>query len=165
MQMLQRAAKGNTVQVHYTGRFKDGRIFDSSRVDQSQAGEALTPESGGVGEPMEFVVGSGSVIPGFDNAVMGMLIGDRKTVEIRPEDAYGELVQEFVKVVPRSQLNLEFDVQQGMILELRSEGGRAIPITVAEVSDSTVTLDANHPLAGKILVFDIELMSISPEGE
>jgi peptidylprolyl isomerase len=161
--MLQRATKGSTAQVHYTGRLKDGTIFDSSRASHAPVGETSTLELGGRGEPLEFVVGTGSVIPGFETAVIGMLVGDKKTVEIQPQDAYGEYIEDFVKVVPRSQLHVGFDVQEGMTLELHTEAGRVIPITVTEVTDTTVTLDANHPLAGQTLFFDIELVAILPD--
>ncbi|RMG45639.1 MAG: peptidylprolyl isomerase [Acidobacteria bacterium] len=146
--MLQRAEKGNTVWVHYTGRLKDGTIFDSSRTGQ---------------EPLQFVIGTGTVIPGFERAVIGMRVGEKKTVQIPPEQAYGEYVEEFVKIVPRSQLNVDFDLQEGMSLELHTESGRVIPITVTEVTDTTVTLDANHPLAGQTLFFEIELVAISQD--
>lgn len=146
--MLQRAEKGNTVWVHYTGRLKDGTIFDSSRTGQ---------------EPLQFVIGTGTVIPGFERAVIGMRVGEKKTVQIPPEQAYGEYVEEFVKIVPRSQLNVDFDLREGMSLELHTESGRVIPITVTEVTDTTVTLDANHPLAGQTLFFEIELVAISQD--
>lgn len=160
--MIQRAVKGSTVRVHYTGRLKDGTIFDSSRPRPSTSvSGATTSESDKQYEPLEFVVGAGNVIPGFDNAVNGMYVGEKKTVEIPPEDAYGAYIQEFVKVVPQSQLNLDFDLQEGMILELHTESGHVIPITVTEVTETTVTLDANHPLAGQTLFFDIELVAIA----
>ncbi|MBI3950628.1 MAG: peptidylprolyl isomerase [Acidobacteria bacterium] len=159
--MTQRAVKGNTVRVHYTGRLKDGTIFDSSRASHSPISETSASEPSGNDGPLEFVIGGGTVIPGFDNAVNGMHVGDKKLVEIPPEEAYGEYVQEFVKVVPRSQLNLDFDLKEGMFLELHTEAGRVIPITVTEVTETTVTLDANHPLAGQTLFFDIELASIA----
>ncbi len=146
--MLQRAEKGNTVWVHYTGRLKDGTVFDSSRTGQ---------------EPLQFVIGTGTVIPGFERAVIGMRVGEKKTVQIPPEQAYGEYVEEFVKIVPRSQLNVDFELREGMSLELHTDSGRVIPITVTEVTDTTVTLDANHPLAGQTLFFEIELVAISQD--
>lgn len=146
--MLQRAEKGNTVWVHYTGRLKDGTVFDSSRIGQ---------------EPLQFVIGTGTVIPGFERAVIGMRVGEKKTVQIPPEQAYGEYVEEFVKIVPRSQLNVDFELREGMSLELHTDSGRVIPITVTEVTDTTVTLDANHPLAGQTLFFEIELVAISQD--
>lgn len=160
--MSQRAVKGSTVRVHYTGRLKDGTVFDSSRPNPSApAAKIIGSEPDEVSEPLEFVIGAGSVIPGFEKAVTGMQVGDKKTVEIDSEEAYGEYVQEFVKVVPRSQLDLDFDLQEGMALELHTESGRVIPITVTEVTEATVTLDANHPLAGQTLFFDLELVAIS----
>ncbi|GBC78766.1 FKBP-type peptidyl-prolyl cis-trans isomerase SlyD [bacterium HR08] len=143
--MSQRAERGSIVRVHYTGRLRDGSIFDSSEG----------------GEPLEFVIGAGMVIPGFERAVIGMQVGEKKTVEIPPEEAYGTYIEEFVKEVPRSELHVDFELVEGMTLELHTESGRVIPITVAKLTEETVTLDANHPLAGQTLIFDIELVSIA----
>jgi peptidylprolyl isomerase len=159
--MLQRATKGSTVRVHYIGRLKNGTIFDSSRG--SGVGlitESGHPDQGHQSEPLEFIIGAGMVIPGFEQAVIGMHVGEKKTVEIPPDQAYGEYVEEFVKMIPRSQLNLDFDVQEGMLLELHTDSGRVIPITVTRVTETMVTLDANHPLAGETLFFDIEVLSV-----
>lgn len=142
--MAARAEKGSVVRVHYTGRLRDGFIFDTSRVS----------------EPLEFVIGSGMVIPGFERAP-GDAGGREKDVEIQPEDAYGPYIEEFVKEVPRADLHVDFPLEEGMTLELHTESGRVIPITVTHVTSDTVTLDANHPLAGQTLIFDIELVSVS----
>ncbi|HXF04209.1 MAG TPA: peptidylprolyl isomerase [Blastocatellia bacterium] len=143
--MAARAEKGSVVRVHYTGRLRDGFIFDTSRGS----------------EPLEFVIGSGMVIPGFERALLGMQAGEKKTVEIQPEEAYGPYIEEFVKEVPRADLHVDFPLEEGMTLELHTESGRVIPITVTRVTNDTVTLDANHPLAGQTLIFDIEVVSVS----
>jgi len=143
--MIQRVQKGSIVRVHYTGRLRDGFIFDSSRGS----------------EPLEFVIGAGMVIPGFERAIIGMQTGEKKTIEIAPEEAYGPYIEEFVKEVPRASLHVDFELEEGMTLELHSESGRVIPITVTKLTEDSATLDANHPLAGQTLVFDIELVSIA----
>lgn len=159
--MLARATKGDTVRVHYTGRLKDGTVFDSTWLNPSAPfGGATLSERQAAGEPLRFTLGAGDVIPGFDHAVQGMRVGERKTVEIPPEEAYGEYIEEFVRVVPRSQLQVDFDLYAGMVLQLHTESDRVIPIMVTEVTETTVTLDANHPLAGQTLFFDIELVAI-----
>ena len=131
---------GDTVHVHYTGTLADGSVFDTS--------------SGG--DPLSFVVGAGDVIAGFDEAVAGMNVGETRTVTIQPEDAYGEPDPERVLVVGRDQMPGE-DISVGDAFEVGLDGGGAIPVTVAEVTDTTVTLDANHALAGEVLTFEITL--------
>lgn len=135
------AQKGDTVRVHYTGRLANGDVFDSS------AG----------GEPLEFQVGAGQVIPGFDEGVHGMSVGDKKTIEIEADDAYGQRVEQLVNQVPRAGLNLgDTQPEVGMNLIMHVADGQEIPITITEVTDTYVTLDANHPLAGERLIFDVE---------
>ena len=134
---------GDTVRVHYEGRLEDGQVFDSSEG----------------GEPLEFQVGAGDVIPGFDEAVRGMEVGQKKTVEIEPEDAYGERRDQLVAQMPRENMNLEGGTpEEGMSLLMQTQDGQQIPVTVTEVTDTHVTLDANHPLAGRKLTFEVTLV-------
>ena len=139
------AQKGNKVQVHYTGKLDDGTVFDSSQG----------------GDPLEFTVGQGQVIPGFENGVEGMEIGQSKTVNIPVEQAYGPHRPDGVFDVDRSELPPDMPLQIGMRLQSRHSSGRLIEVTVTEIDDEKVTMDANHPLAGKNLTFDIELVAIA----
>ena len=138
------AKSGDTVRIHYTGTLEDGTQFDSS------AGR----------EPLEFSLGSGQVIPGFDNAVDGMSAGEKKSVTIPAEDAYGERQDELVHEVPRSQLPEDIEPEQGMQLQAQHENGQVMRFVVLSVEQETITLDGNHPLAGRALNFDIELVEI-----
>ncbi len=142
--MAEPAKKGDTARVHYTGRFEDGEVFDSS------AG----------GDPLEFEIGAGQVITGFDEGVREMSVGDKKRIEIEADDAYGQRREELVQSVARSQLNLEVEPQVGMSLVLKLPDGNQIPVNVTNISEDSVTLDANHPLAGRKLIFDVELVEI-----
>lgn len=134
--------KGQSVRVNYRGTLKDGTEFDSSYGR----------------DPLEFTVGEGSVISGFDDAVEGMEIGDRKTVTIQPEEAYGEHHDEAVQEIPRTLFNEE--PHQGEIVSLIAPDGTEVMATVVEVGDENVTLDFNHPLAGEALTFELELVEI-----
>jgi peptidylprolyl isomerase len=136
--------QGDTVSVHYTGKLDDGTVFDSS-VNR---------------EPLQFTVGDGHIIPGFEDAVVGMNPGDSKTVKIPSNEAYGPHVDEMVVVVDRSQFPEDLDPEIGEQLEMYRPDGQTMIVTVTDVTNSTVTLDANHPLAGKDLTFDIELVGI-----
>lgn len=136
---------GDTIKVHYTGKLDDGTQFDSS-----------------VGsEPLQFTVGSGQIIPGFEEAVMGMGVGDEKTVQIPSGQAYGPHRDDMVLEVSRSQFPPDIDPQLGQQLQMRQTDNRVIVVTVTNLSDDAVTLDANHPLAGQDLTFDIELVEIA----
>jgi peptidylprolyl isomerase len=138
------ATHGDTVKVHYTGKLDDGTVFDSS-----------------VGrEPLEFTIGAQSVIRGFEAAVEGMAVGSKTTVVIGPEDAYGPRVDGKITTIERSQLPDDPDPEVGMVLQAEAPEGTVL-FTVTGVSDETVTLDANHPLAGKQLTFDIEVTEIA----
>ena len=139
------AQKGNKVQVHYTGKLDDGTVFDSSQG----------------GDPLEFTVGQGQVIPGFENGVEGMEIGESKTVNIPVEQAYGPHQPDGVFDVDRSELPPDMPLEVGMRLQSRHSSGRLIEVTVTAIGDDKVTMDANHPLAGKALTFDIELVAIA----
>lgn len=139
------AKQGDTVRVHYTGHLDDGEIFDSSED----------------GEPLQFRVGDGEVIKGFDDGVRGMQVGERKTIEIEPDDAYGERVEALIQRVPRAGINLDAEPQAGMQLTLQLPDGNEIPVAITEVTHDEVTLDANHPLAGQKLIFDISLVDVA----
>ena len=138
------ARNGDTVAIHYTGTLEDGSVFDSSDGR----------------DPLEFEVGSGQIIPGLDSEIPGMTVGDKKTVVIEPEQAYGPINPDAKQAVPRGDIPDEIPLEVGLPLQVQTAEGHAIPVTVAEVNDEEVVLDANHPLAGKTLKFDIELVSI-----
>lgn len=141
---MSQAKAGDTVKIHYTGTLDDGTEFDSSRGR----------------EPLEFQLGSGQVIPGFDRAVDGMAVGESKTVAIPAGDAYGERQEDMVQEVPRSALPPDMEPEVGMALGARSQDGAEMRLTVTAVAAETITVDGNHPLAGKALNFAIELVSI-----
>ncbi|WP_299351668.1 peptidylprolyl isomerase [uncultured Shimia sp.] len=138
------AKSGDTVRIHYTGTLSDGSVFDSSDGR----------------EPLEFTLGSGQVIPGFDTGVTGMEVGDKKTIEIPCDQAYGPINPEAMQDVPRDQIPAEIPLEVGLQLQMQSPQGQVMPVTVAKLTDDTVTLDANHMLAGKDLTFALELVSI-----
>ena len=138
------AKDGDTVQVHYTGKLQDGTVFDTS-----------------VGsEPLEFTVGQGRLIPGFEQAVIGMQVGESKTVTIPVDQAYGPRRDDMVLEVDRYELPEGLEPEIGMQLQMNQGDGSTIIVTIINVSDTTVTLDANSPLAGQDLTFDIELIEI-----
>lgn len=141
--MTETVKEGDTIRVRYTGRLTNGDIFDESPAD----------------EPLEFQVGSGQVIAGFDEGVRGMRVGERRTVEIASEDAYGARVDALVNKVAREGMRLDTEPEVGMSLLMKVPDGE-IPLTISEVTDTHVTLDANHPLAGENLTFEIELLQI-----
>lgn len=141
---MKKVKKGDKVKVHYTGKLQDGTQFDSS------AGRA----------PLEFVVGAGQMIPGFDSGVEGMEIGEKKTVQIPSSDAYGERSEEAIIEFPKAHVPEDMQLEPGMQLTLRDQQGNPVPVTVTELREEVIILDANHFLAGKDLVFDIELIEI-----
>lgn len=143
---MQQAKSGDKVRVHYHGKLRNGETFDSSQGR----------------DPLEFTVGSGQVIKGFDDGVQGMQVGDKKTVEIAVEDAYGEKEEGRVVEFPKAQFPPDMNPQAGMQLMMSDGQGNQIPVVVTEVKDDVVVLDANHPLAGEDLIFDIELVEIVP---
>ena len=140
---MPKAAIGDTVKVHYTGTLDDEQVFDSSEGR----------------DPLEFTLGSGEVIPGFEQAVVGMSPGEEKEATLDPEDAYGERRDDLVFSVGRDQLPEELEPERGQRLEMR-QGDQTFPVVITGVSDSEVQLDANHPLAGRELTFRIELVEI-----
>jgi peptidylprolyl isomerase len=141
---MEKAKDGDTVRVHYTGRLADGTVFDTS-VDS---------------EPLEFTLGENHVIPGFENAVLGMAEGETKTVQVPPDLAYGPHHAELVFQVGREALPETLQPEVGQHLQLRRPDGQLVAFMVTDVSDAGVTLDANHPLAGKELTFDLQLVEI-----
>ncbi len=138
------AKAGDTVQVHYTGKLADGTIFDSSLER----------------EPLAFQLGAGQIIPGFEKAVEGMVPGDRTTTVIPAAEAYGPRHDEALVTVPRSDLPPDMQPQVGQQLQMEQEGSYPLTVQIVQVDEDQVTLDANHPLAGKDLSFDIELVAI-----
>lgn len=138
------AKKGDKVKVHYTGRLNDGSEFDSSKGR----------------EPLEFEIGTQQVIPGFENAVVGMKAGETVTVEIPQDEAYGPIRDEMILKVEKEKLPPDFKPEVGQQYQLPQDNGQNVIVTVTEVTDETIELDANHPLAGKDLTFDIELVEI-----
>lgn len=141
---MSQAKPGDKVRLHYTGTLQDGTTFDSS------AGR----------DPLEFTVGSGEIIPGLDKEVEGMAVGEKKTVSVPAADAYGEHDPSRQQTVPRDQIPSDIPTDVGTQLQLQTPDGQAVPVVVSDSNDSEVTLDANHPLAGKELTFDVELVEI-----
>lgn len=142
---MSQAKSGDTVRIHYTGTLEDGTEFDSSRGR----------------EPLEFALGSGQVIPGFDSAVEGMRIGDEKSVRIEPDQAYGARHEQLVQDVPKSALPDDIQPAVGMQLQSQSPDGQVMMFVIAAVNEDSITVDGNHPLAGESLNFDIELVAIA----
>ena len=142
---MNQAKSGDTVKIHYTGTLDDGTEFDSS------AGR----------EPLEFALGGGQVIAGFDNAVDGMSVGESKTVTIPPGEAYGDRHEQLVQEVPKTSLPDDMQPAVGMQLQSQSPDGQIMNLVIAEVADESITVDANHPLAGQALTFAIGLVEIA----
>ncbi|MBN2072199.1 MAG: peptidylprolyl isomerase [Candidatus Krumholzibacteriota bacterium] len=136
--------QGDTIRVHYTGRLTDGTVFDSSEGRQ----------------PLEFTVGENQVIPGFDAGVVEMSPGDSKEVSIAADQAYGPSRPDLMLEIDRGQIPSEIELKKGLQLEMSQQDGERLIVTVTRFTDKSVTLDANHPLAGKDLVFEIELVEI-----
>lgn len=141
---MSEAKKGDTVQIHYTGTLADGSQFDSSK-DQ---------------EPLEFKLGESQVIPGFESNVVGMVIGEKKSIHIPVDEAYGQRNDEMMEVVERQHFPDDLELEVGMHLQTQTFDGSPYMVVVAELTDESVTVDGNHPLAGQALNFDIELVSI-----
>lgn len=142
---MSKAESGNTVKVHYTGKLSDGAVFDTS-MDR---------------EPLEFSIGNEQVIPGFEDAVIGMAPGEKKTITIPSGDAYGPHRSDLVVDIQKDQVPPDISPEPGLQLQLRQQDGSVINVTVTNITDASVTLDANHPLAGKDLTFEIELVEIA----
>lgn len=136
---------GDKVRIHYTGTLHDGTVFDSSQGR----------------DPLEFTVGAGQIIPGLDKHLPGMSVGDTKTVTAEAAEAYGPAHDEAIQEVAREQIPADLPLEIGTQLQMQTPQGQAIPVRVIKVTDEAVTLDANHPLAGKDLTFAIELVEIA----
>ena len=141
---MPQAQKGDTVSVHYTGKLSDGSVFDSSENR----------------DPLEFEIGAGQVIKGFDEGVTGMKPGDTKTIEIPADEAYGQYRDEMVVVVSSEQFSEDVKPEVGQIYEIPQPNNQIITAQITEIEGENITLDANHPLAGKDLTFDLELVGI-----
>jgi len=141
---IRTAKQGDTVRVHYKGTLDDGNEFDSSAER----------------EPLEFRLGTGQVIAGFERTVDGMQLGETRTARLNADDAYGTHRAELVLELPKEQFPQDVTPEAGQQLELQQDDGQRIPVMIAAVEDETVTLDANHPLAGEALTFEIELVEI-----
>jgi peptidylprolyl isomerase len=142
---MRQAREGDKVQVHYEGRLDDGTTFDSSEGR----------------DPIEFTIGEGEVVPGFEQAVTGMAAGEKKTATIAAENAYGERMDDLLFSVSRDQVPDGMEVNVGDQLSVGLPNGETVPMQVAGVDEESLTLDANHPLAGKDLTFDLELVQIT----
>lgn len=138
------AKMNDTVKVHYTGMFKDGTVFDSS-IDR---------------EPFEFTIGEGMVISGFEKGIIGMEVGETKDIFVSPEEAYGEYREDMIISVERKHIPPHINPQPGMVLQLQDPYGGVSYVRVLDMDDYVVRLDANHPLAGKELIFKVQLMEI-----
>ena len=141
---MSQAKKGDIVKVHYKGTFEDGTVFDSS-ADR---------------EPMQFVIGEGMLIPGFENAIEGMAPGEKKTEKIPADDAYGPHFKELVIDIDRKQIPPDLNPVVGQQLQIDQEEGKTTVVLITEITDEKVVLDANHPLAGKDLTFELELVEV-----
>ncbi|WP_343690357.1 peptidylprolyl isomerase [Chitinophaga sp.] len=141
---MQAVKNGDKVRVHYHGRLTNGTTFDSSEGR----------------DPLEFEVGAGMVIKGFDNGVMDMKVGEKKTLNIPVEEAYGPKNDELIMDFPKENIPADLNPQVGMELQMSNPQGQVFPVKVAAISSEFITLDANHPLAGEPLIFDIELVEI-----
>ena len=142
---MQQVKSGDVVKVHYTGKLTSGEQFDSSEGR----------------EPLEFTVGAGQMIKGFDAAMPGMTLGEKKTINIPAADAYGERSEEAIIQFPKENVPADMKLEPGMQLTLSNQAGQPFPVVVIEVQEEVILLDANHFLAGKELVFDIELVEIA----
>lgn len=134
--------KGKIVAVNYTGKFPNGEVFDSSEGR----------------DPLKFQVGSGQIIPGFESAILGKNIGDKVTININPEEAYGEVREDLIVKVPMGQMPGEVEV--GQSLQAQADNGQAVNVIVKEVNEDHVVIDGNHPLAGEELIFEIEILEV-----
>jgi len=143
---METAKKGDKVKVEYIGTLEDGTIFDSSEKHEA---------------PLEFIIGEGHIIEGFDNAVEGMKIGEEKEIKLAPNQAYGEYNEELKKDIPKEIFPQDQTLQQGMVFMLNLPSGQQVPARISEIKDQEVTIDLNPPLAGKTVIFKIKLLAIA----
>ncbi|SHI49944.1 FKBP-type peptidyl-prolyl cis-trans isomerase 2 [Mesonia phycicola] len=141
---MSQVKENNTVKIHYTGKLQDGQVFDSSLER----------------EPIEFTIGSGQIIPGLEKGLIDMKVNDKKTIEIPQAEAYGEVIEDLFQEVPKDQLPQEIAPEVGMGLVAKNPDGSERQLRVAEVKETSIIIDANHPLAGKDLIFDVEVLEI-----
>lgn len=144
---MSKVKEGDNVSLHYTGTLDDGTVFDSSEG----------------GEPLNFTIGSGQVIPGFEYGIVGMDLGETKEINIAPDQAYGEYHEELVKVVPKAAFPPDVNPTIGMAFELELPSGQAMPVRIIDIENDEVTLDANHLLAGEALNFKVRVISINDD--
>jgi peptidylprolyl isomerase len=142
---MSRVEKGNKVKIHYTGTLEDGTVFDSSK-DR---------------DPLEFEIGAGNVIPGFENGVIGMAVGESKTINIEPSDGYGNHRPDLIVEVEKSKFPENISPEVGLQLQLQQPDGKVVDVIVSEMKEEIVVLDANHPLAGRKLTFEVELVAVA----
>lgn len=142
---MPQAKQGDTVKIHYTGKLEDETVFDSS-INR---------------EPLQFIVGEGKIIPGVEQSVIGMKPGESKTVKVSPDQAYGPHRPELVEEIEREKLPDYLKIESGKMLQIKQPSGQTISVQITNVTESKVTFDANHPLAGKDLIFDIQLLEIA----
>ncbi len=141
---MSQAKEGDKVKVHFKGFFKDGKVFDSSDGK----------------DPLEFTIGQKMVVRGFENAIIGMAAGEAKKISIQPKEAYGEYRKDLVETVDRSEIPDDINPELGMMLQVSPKPGRPTAVTVTKLNEKTLTLDGNHPFAGKELTFELNLVSI-----
>ena len=139
------AADGNTIKVHYMGKLEDGTVFDSSQGR----------------DPLEVILGTNAVIPGFEKGLLGMEVGDKKTITISSEDGYGPRRDELIMEVEKSAFPEDVTPEVGLQLQMQRGDGQSLPVTIVGIEDGKITLDANFPLAGKTLIFEVELMEVA----
>lgn len=138
--------KGDNVKIDYIGKFDDGSVFDASEKH---------------GEPLEFTAGAGQVIPGFDSALMGMEVGQKKSVVISPSDGYGETKEELIKHIPKDRIPSDHEPQKGMMMVVSTPDGGQFPAKIIDVTENDIVIDLNHPLAGKTLHFELTVVGIN----
>jgi FKBP-type peptidyl-prolyl cis-trans isomerase 2 len=143
--LMSQVKSGDTVKMHYTGKLENGEVFDSSRER----------------DPLEFTIGSGKVMPGIEKGIIGMEIGDTRTIEIPPEDALGPRREDLVVEMKKSDFPEDMSFKIGQMMQMQRKDGDSLVVTIRDINGDNVTLDANHPLAGRTLVFDVELLEIA----
>jgi peptidylprolyl isomerase len=149
---------GDRVRFNFVGKLDDGTIFDSSDEHHDHDDDCGCDGDG----PLEFIVGEEEILPSLEQAVIGMNLGEKRTVKLSPAEAYGERSDEHVVTVPRSDLPEDIEPEEDQVLEMVNDEDESFPVWITEVTDTTVTLDANHPLAGETLTFEMELIDIVP---
>ncbi|SDB37340.1 FKBP-type peptidyl-prolyl cis-trans isomerase SlpA [Flavobacteriaceae bacterium MAR_2010_188] len=141
---MNQVKENNTVKVHYTGKLADGRVFDTSEGKK----------------PLEFTLGKGDMIPGFEKGLIDMKVNEKKTIKVSKEEGFGEAREELIQEVPKSQLPEDMNVEEGMSLVSKTPDGQEHNLVVKEIKEESIIVDANHPLAGKDIIFDLEVVEI-----